>query len=158
MQFRLGNVDAFQLADGRGAKRGRAPKGRFSPDGYGWMLVAAVFLGKSSCEGGLCGFHLAWEFDLDFQTHDTTNLQASLQGIRVGFDTESTNICPVRCTKSTQSDRSDRRGADRALRSAVHLRPRGTVDGYVPLQVPLDATGAHVQGLEASHLLPLLGN
>ena len=43
------------------------------------------------------------------------------------------------------------------LRFAVHLCPRGTVDRYVPLQVSLDETGANVQGLETSHLLPLLG-
>ena len=43
------------------------------------------------------------------------------------------------------------------LRFAVHLCPRGTVDRYVPLQVSLDETGANVQGLETSHLLPWLG-
>ena len=53
--------------------------------------------------------------------------------------------------------RSTSRGRFSLLRFAIHLCPRRSADGYVPLQVPPHATGANVQGLEAPHLLPLLG-
>lgn len=38
---------------------------------------------------------------------------------------------------------------------AVYICPRGAVDRHVSVQVQTDAADPHVQGLEASHLLPL---
>lgn len=38
---------------------------------------------------------------------------------------------------------------------AVYICPRGAVDWHVSVQVQTDAADPHVQGLEASHLLPL---
>lgn len=38
---------------------------------------------------------------------------------------------------------------------AVYICPRGAVDWHVSIQIQADAADPHVQGLKASHLLPL---
>ena len=86
VQYRLGNVDAFQLADG-------------------WV-------DKNSP----CDIIIAFVLDVSICTVLTSSL---------------------------------------LFRSAIYIRSCGPADWYVSIQVQAHATGAHVQGSEASHLLPI---